>query len=73
MAERYFGPMEAKPPAPVLHAEEPPQEGPKTVVSKPTGPLVVSIGYKRPSQYDKDDAAFDVIQYLSLPGQQRTC
>ena len=32
MAERYFGPMRAKPLPPVLHTEEPPQPGPRTAV-----------------------------------------
>jgi predicted Zn-dependent peptidase len=68
MAERYFGPMEAKPPAPVLHAEEPVQDGPKAVVVEAGGQLLLAVGYKRPSQYDKDDAAFDVIQFLLSRG-----
>ncbi len=68
MAEHYFGPMEAKPPAPVLHTEEPPQDGPKTVVVEANGPPVVAVAFKRPSQYDKDDAAFDVMQYVLSQG-----
>jgi predicted Zn-dependent peptidase len=68
MAERYFGPMEAKPAPPVVHAEEPVQDGPKTVVVEAAGPLLLAVGYKRPSQYDKDDAIFDVIQFLLSHG-----
>ena len=32
MAERYFGPMQARPLPPVLHTQEPPQTGPRTAV-----------------------------------------
>ncbi len=68
MAEHYFGPMEAKPAPPVVHAEEPVQDGPKTVVVEAGGQLLLAVGYKRPSQYDKDDAIFDVIQFLLSHG-----
>ena len=68
MAERYFGPMEAKPLAPVVHAEEPVQDGPKTVVVEAPGQPLLAVGYKRPSEYDKDDATFDVLQFLLAHG-----
>lgn len=68
LAERYFGPVPAKPLPPVIHTVEPPQDGPKTVVvESPGGPLLV-VGYKRPNQYDKDDVALDVIQVLLSQG-----
>jgi len=46
---------------PLLHTQEPPQEGPKQVeVESPSQPLLF-VGYKRPDQYSKDDPVFDVI------------
>jgi predicted Zn-dependent peptidase len=67
MAERYFGPMAAKPLTPV-RAVEPAQSGPKTVVVESTGPAILAMGFKRPNQYDKDDPVFDVIQFLLSEG-----
>jgi predicted Zn-dependent peptidase len=69
MAERYFGPMAARPLPPVLHTQEPPQAGQKiTIVQSPSQPLCV-IGYKRPDEYDKDDAVFDIIQLILSSGR----
>jgi predicted Zn-dependent peptidase len=69
MAERYFGPLPARPLPPLLHTVEPPQRGPKTaVVDSPTQPLLI-VGYKRPDQYDPDDAVFDVIQMILSSGR----
>jgi len=69
MAERYFGPMPARPLPPLLHTVEPPQAGPKTAaVESPTQPVVV-IGYKRPDQYDKDDPVFDCLQLILSSGR----
>ena len=69
LAERYFGPMAAKPMPPVVTTEEPPQAGPKTVVVEMAGPPATVVGYKRPSQYDKDDIALDLIQILLSQGR----
>ena len=64
LAERYFGPMAAKPLPPLVTTEEPPQTGPKNVaLEMPVQPFTV-IGYKRPSQYDKDDLVLDLMQIL---------
>jgi predicted Zn-dependent peptidase len=61
LAEKYFGPFETRPLPPLLHTQEPPQEGPKQVeVESPSQPLLF-VGYKRPDQYSKDDPVFDVI------------
>jgi predicted Zn-dependent peptidase len=69
LAERYFGPMPAKPLPPVPHTQEPPQPGPKiAVVDSPTQPMA-AVAYKRPDQYDKDDAVFDVIQLILFNGR----
>lgn len=69
MAERYFGPLPARPLPPLLHTQEPPQAGPKTaVVESPAQPLLV-FGYKRPDQYDKDDPVFDIAAMLLSSGR----
>jgi predicted Zn-dependent peptidase len=69
LAERYFGPMAAKAMPPLVTTEEPPQAGPKTVVLEMAGPSAAVVGYKRPSQYDKDDVALDLIQILFSQGR----
>jgi predicted Zn-dependent peptidase len=68
MAERYFGPMVAKPLPPPPHAVEPPQNGPKIVAVETGGTPLLAVGYRRPSQYDKDDVVFDIIQFLMSEG-----
>jgi predicted Zn-dependent peptidase len=69
LAERYFGPLPARPLPPLVHTKEPPQPGPKTaVVDSPSQPLLV-VGYKRPDQYDKDDPVFDVISEILSGGR----
>jgi predicted Zn-dependent peptidase len=69
LAERYFGPMAAKPMPPLVTTQEPPQTGPKTVILEMPGQPVTMVGYKRPSQYDKDDLALDLIQILLSQGR----
>ena len=69
LAERYFGPMAAKPVPPLASTEEPPQNGPKTVIVETAGQPVTVVGYKRPSQYDKDDIPLDLIQILLSQGR----
>jgi predicted Zn-dependent peptidase len=69
LAERYFGPMAAKPiPHPAI-TEEPPQNGPKSQVLEMPGPQLMAIGYKRPSQRDKDNLVFDLIEILLSQGR----
>jgi predicted Zn-dependent peptidase len=69
MAERYFGPLPAKPLPSIVHTEEPPQGGPKmTIVDSPTQPVAM-VAYKRPSQYDKDDSIFDMLQFILSSGR----
>ena len=69
LAGKYFGPMRPGPPPPLLRTEEPPQAGTKEArVESPSQPLVI-IGYKRPDQYSKDDAVFDVISGLLSSGR----
>lgn len=76
MAERYFGPWPAKPlPGPV-RTQEPPQLGPRfaalevrPAVGKPIPLMTSVVGYKRPSQYDHDDAVLDVLQIVLGQGK----
>jgi predicted Zn-dependent peptidase len=69
MAERYFGPMAARPLPPPVTTMEPPQPGPKTIaVDMATQPLAL-IGYKRPDELDKDDPVFDIIALILSSGR----
>ena len=69
MAEQYFGPLPARPLPPLLHTVEPPQPGPKTAIVDSPGQPLLFVGYKRPDQYDPDDAVFDVIQMILSSGR----
>jgi predicted Zn-dependent peptidase len=72
LAERYFGPIPARPMPPVVTTWEPPQTGPKTVIVEMPGQPVALVGYKRPSQYDKDDLPLGLIQILLSQGRTGT-
>lgn len=68
-AEKYFARLPARPLPPVITTEEPPQAGPKRAeVESPSQPLVF-VGYKRPSQYHKDDPVLDVIEGVLASGR----
>jgi predicted Zn-dependent peptidase len=69
LAERYFGPLAARPlPAPP-HTVEPPQAGPKSVeVTASTQPILITA-YKRPDMYDKDDPVFETIRLVLSGGR----
>jgi predicted Zn-dependent peptidase len=69
LAERYFGPIAARPLPPLATPQEPPQNGPKTVIVEMSGPPIAAVGYKRPSQYDKDDLALGLLQVLLSDGR----
>ena len=69
LAEKYFGPMQARPLPPLLHTAEPAQEGPKQAeVESPSQPIL-AVGYKRPDEYSKDDPVFDVISGVLSSGR----
>jgi predicted Zn-dependent peptidase len=69
LATKYFGVLPKKPlPGPVMTVE-PPQEGPKLAQVESASQPIEVIGYKRPSQYDKDDATFDVISSILSGGR----
>ena len=61
--------MPAKPLPPRVATQEPLQNGPKTVVLEMQGPTMAMVAYKRPSQFDKDDLAFDVLQIMFSQGR----
>ncbi|MEO8593337.1 MAG: pitrilysin family protein [Candidatus Solibacter sp.] len=69
LAEKYFGTLPAKPLPPRVTTQEPPQSGPKTVVLELQGPQMAMVGYKRPSQFDRDDVALDMLQILFSQGR----
>jgi predicted Zn-dependent peptidase len=70
LAERYFGPIPARARPPAMRTQELPQLGPKTVVLwGDTQPLLM-IGYKRPPETHRDDAALDLIAFIL--GDSRT-
>ena len=70
MAERYFGPIPAKPYPPAMNTHEPPQYGPKTVVLWTDAQPALMMGYKRPPETHRDDAALDLIAMIL--GDNRT-
>jgi predicted Zn-dependent peptidase len=69
MSERYFGPWQARPLPPLVHTQEPPQPGSKVAVVDSASQPIELVGYKRPDQYDKDDAVFDIIQLILSNGR----
>jgi predicted Zn-dependent peptidase len=69
LAERYFGTIPAKPLPAVIHTQEPPQLGPKTVALLGSGQPLLMVGYKRPSQTHADDLALDVVRMILGEGQ----
>jgi predicted Zn-dependent peptidase len=69
MAERYFGVLPAKPLPPAIHTVEPPQLGPKSVTLLANNQPLLMVGYRRPDQTSRDDAAFDVIRTILADGR----
>jgi predicted Zn-dependent peptidase len=64
LANKYFGPMLSRPAPPRIRTEEPPQLGTKSAVVGASPQGLMAIGYKRPDEHSRDDAALDVIQTL---------
>jgi predicted Zn-dependent peptidase len=72
LAERYFGPLAARPLPPLIHTVDPAQMGTKTaMVSSPSQPMMM-IGFKRPPETDKDDPVFDLISLILGSGRTGT-
>jgi predicted Zn-dependent peptidase len=69
LAERYFGPMPARPAPPLPHTVELAQRGARRVqVESAAQPLLV-WGYKRPGQRDPDDLVFRVLGLILSGGR----
>jgi predicted Zn-dependent peptidase len=64
LAEKYFGPMPARPMPPMLRTVEPPQAGPRTIELDIPAQIMAAIAYKRPGYTDKDDAALDILHSI---------
>jgi predicted Zn-dependent peptidase len=76
LATQYFGPWPAKALPGAVRTQEPLQLGPKRAAlevypaaGKPTPPPMAMIAYKRPSEFDRDDAALDVVQLMLGQGR----
>jgi predicted Zn-dependent peptidase len=69
LAERYFGPMQARPLPPAILTRDPEPSGPKTVLVESRNQPLLVIGYRRPDQYDADDPVFDVIAMILSSGR----
>ncbi len=69
LAAKYFGPLPKKPLPPPVITVEPVQDGPKLAEIESASQPMEFIGFKRPSQYDKDDAVFDVISSILSSGR----
>jgi predicted Zn-dependent peptidase len=69
LAQKYYGSIPAGAMPPPVSIVEPRQEGLKRVELITESQPVVMMGYKRPSQYDKDDPVFDVIQGILSMGR----
>ncbi len=68
-AQKYFAPIPAGPPPRRLNIVEPKQEGEKRVSVVSSAQPFLLIGYKRPSDLDKDDPAFDVLSSILSSGR----
>ncbi len=68
-AQKYFGPIPARPIPPDPVTVEPPQAGPRRVAVDAQSQPIEFITYKRPSALDKDDPVFDVINGVLSSGR----
>jgi predicted Zn-dependent peptidase len=69
LATRYFGPLPKKRLPPPVITVEPPQDGPKLAQIQVASQPIEFIGFKRPSQYSKDAAAFEVLSSILSGGR----
>lgn len=69
LAERYYGPLAARPMPPALRTVEPKQEGEKRVeIESPSQPIVL-VAYKRPDARHADDAVLDILSTVLASGR----
>jgi predicted Zn-dependent peptidase len=64
LAEKHLAPIPARPMPPPPRTEEPPQQGPRTVILENSADALVALGFKRPDEFDRDDAVLDVVQFV---------
>src|SRR5688572_1062155 len=64
LAERYFGPIQARPLPPLVHTQEPPQTGPKTVAVEAITQPILMVAYHRPEQAEPEDPVLDIIGFI---------
>ncbi len=69
LANKYFAPIPKRPLPPPVLTVEPAQEGAKQLQIVSASQPIEMIAYKRPDQYSKDDAVFDVIQEILSGGR----
>jgi len=69
MAETYFARLPKRPVAPPVLTQEPEQPGERRLEVESQAQPVILVGYRKPSQYDKDRAVFDVIQSVLAGGR----
>jgi predicted Zn-dependent peptidase len=69
MAQRYFGRIAPGPLPDPVRTVEPKQEGEKRVRIDAQAQPFLAVAYKRPDQYDKDDAVFDVLSDVLSGGR----
>ncbi len=69
LAEKYFGPIPARPMPPPVSIEEPKQEGEKRALLQTASQPFLLMGYKRPNQTHADDPVFDVIAGILSSGR----
>jgi predicted Zn-dependent peptidase len=69
LAEKYFGPIPARPMPPPVSIEEPKQEGAKRALLETESQPFLLMGYKRPNQNHADDPIFDVIAGILSSGR----
>jgi predicted Zn-dependent peptidase len=69
LAEKYYGPIAARPMPPRLRTVEPKQEGEKRLeIESPSQPVVL-VGYKRPDARHADDPVFDILSDILAGGR----
>ncbi len=69
LAERYLGPIPARPLPPLVRTLEPPQTGPRSVVLQNSVQPLIAVAFKRTDQYDRNDPVFDIIQMILAGGR----
>ncbi|MFN0169022.1 MAG: M16 family metallopeptidase [Bryobacteraceae bacterium] len=72
LADKYFGPLPARPLPPLIRTVEPPQQGVKRIQVVSEAQPLLMIAYKRTDQLHPDDIVFDVISLILSSGRTGT-